>query len=40
MGVKRSLATLIEAESLLNDGTAVVVYAILLQASLVVGMAY
>ena len=32
MGVKKSLATLIEAESLLNDGTAVVVYAILLQA--------
>ena len=31
MGVKKSLATLIEAESLLNDGTAVVVYAILLQ---------
>ena len=32
MGVKKSLATLIEAESLLNDGTAVVVYSILLQA--------
>jgi len=32
MGVKRSLATLIEAESLLNDGTAVVVFAILLEA--------
>lgn len=32
MGVKKSLATLIEAESLLNDGTAVVVYSILLKA--------
>ena len=32
MGVKKSLATLIEAESLLNDGSAVVVYAILLYA--------
>jgi len=32
MGVKKSLATLIEAESLLNDGTAVVVYSILLNA--------
>ena len=32
MGVKKSLATLIEAESLLNDGTAVVVYSILLRA--------
>ena len=32
MGIKKSLATLIEAESLLNDGTAVVVYSILLKA--------
>ena len=32
MGVKKSLATLIEAESLLNDGTAVVVYSIFLKA--------
>ena len=32
MGVKKSLATLIEAESLMNDGTAVVVYSILLRA--------
>lgn len=32
MGVKKSLATLIEAESLLNDGTAVVVFAILIKA--------
>jgi NhaP-type Na+/H+ or K+/H+ antiporter len=32
MGVKKSLATLIEAESLLNDGTAVVAYSVLLKA--------
>lgn len=32
MGVKKSLATLIEAESLMNDGTAVVVFTIFLKA--------
>ena len=39
MGVKKSLATLIEAESLLNDGTAVVVYSILLHAVRAGGLA-
>ncbi len=38
MGVKKSLATLIEGESLLNDGTAVVVYSILLKAVLANGL--
>ena len=39
LGVKKSLATLIEAESLLNDGTAVVVYSILLKAVQAGGLA-